>query len=114
MRQKLKIEDLQQLAKERGGECLSLEYKNCKSKLLWMCNAGHKWSAIADSVRRGTWCPECAVGRRKQVICLQTGNIYRSIAEAARDIGVSGTMVSRVVLGIRKQTKGLTFKYYNP
>jgi len=54
------IEDMQLLAKKRGGGCLSANYKNSSSKLLWKCAEGHQWEAIASNIMRGSWCPICA------------------------------------------------------
>ena len=52
------------LATARGGECISPCYVNCDSPLLWECASGHRWSATAQSIRKGSWCPECAGVRR--------------------------------------------------
>lgn len=58
--QTLTIEECQTLATERGGECLSTEYKNNRTKLKWLCDKGHKWSAIFDSIKnQKQWCPTC-------------------------------------------------------
>lgn len=54
------IEDMNAIAKERGGICLSKEYRTASSKLLWRCSKGHEWEAITNSVIRGSWCPYCA------------------------------------------------------
>jgi hypothetical protein len=54
------IENMQALAWSRGGLCLSEEYTNSKSKLLWQCGKGHRWHAVPVAVRRGSWCPVCA------------------------------------------------------
>ena len=48
------------VAKEREGKCLSSEYSNSSTKLLWKCDKGHKWEAIPSTVRHGAWCPHCA------------------------------------------------------
>ena len=52
------------IAKERGGRCLSTCYVSRSLKLKWQCglNESHKWTAIPDSIKRGSWCPFC-VGR---------------------------------------------------
>ena len=74
---KLTIEDMQTIAKERGGKCLSSEYFDNRTKLKWECSAGHSpWEATPDNIKRGTWCPQCA-GK-------QPGTIeeMRAIAEA--------------------------------
>ena len=57
--ERLNIEDMHQVAKERGGFCLSDKYVNGKTKLIWQCAEGHKWSAVPSSVRSGTWCSTC-------------------------------------------------------
>ena len=54
------IEEMRKIAKKRGGKCLSKEYHNKKSKLLWECSEGHHWEAIPGNVKRGSWCPKCA------------------------------------------------------
>ena len=68
--QKLKLEELQKIAKERGGMCLSNTYKNGSTRLVWLCKFGHCWKAAAASVkggarRKGSWCMECYRFRRR-------------------------------------------------
>jgi hypothetical protein len=57
---KLTIEDMQKLAKEKGGLCLSTDYINARKKLKWQCKEGHIWEATPDSVKSGHWCPKCS------------------------------------------------------
>lgn len=60
-RQKAKnIETAHKLAQARGGECLSSEYTNNRTRLTWRCSEGHEWEAIPASIQRGSWCPKCA------------------------------------------------------
>ncbi len=54
------FEDLKEIAKNRGGRCLSKLYVNCKTKLQWECAKGHQWEAVASSIKQGHWCPHCA------------------------------------------------------
>ena len=57
---KLTIELMQKIAGDRGGKCLSTEYKNIDDKLEWQCSKGHHWHASAASVKgAGAWCLEC-------------------------------------------------------
>jgi hypothetical protein len=61
----LTIKDMQKTAAGRGGLCVSKSYINSQSKLLWQCALGHRWRARPNSIRRGSWCPEChKLGRR--------------------------------------------------
>ncbi len=56
----MRIQKLTELAKARGGDCLSTIYLGRKAKLEWVCKEGHTWEAVPDSILRGTWCPVCA------------------------------------------------------
>ena len=58
------LDSMERLARKRGGHCLSEEYRNAKTKLLWQCSKGHRWSARPDSIRQGSWCPDCARNQR--------------------------------------------------
>jgi predicted nucleic acid-binding Zn-ribbon protein len=62
---KLNIEHCQKIAAEKGGECLSLDYKNSQTRVLWRCNCGHEWEAIPNNVIRGSWCPRCGIKKQK-------------------------------------------------
>jgi len=62
------IRDLRELAESRGGKCLSKYYVDINTKLLWECSHGHRWKAVQDSVKRGSWCPTCARDRRRNSI----------------------------------------------
>ena len=68
------IEKMKDLARSRGGLCLSEDYINSKSKLRWQCDKGHCWRAVPVAVRRGSWCPVCA---RNQKLTLEE---FRSLA----------------------------------
>lgn len=58
--QRLSISDMHDVARSRGGRCLSDTYENSKTKLRWQCHDGHEWDAIPASIRSGVWCPTCA------------------------------------------------------
>ncbi|MEQ5841033.1 hypothetical protein N0A02_16530 [Paraburkholderia acidicola] len=65
-RQRRTIEDLQEAARRRGGQCLSTQYLGYTDKLTWMCEFGHVWQATSRTVQnRGNWCPHCARLRRR-------------------------------------------------
>ena len=53
------IEDARELAKKFNGKCLSEEYVNCISKLMWECQQGHVFLSSYNHVFRGSWCPYC-------------------------------------------------------
>jgi hypothetical protein len=57
---KLTLEKAKLEAAKRNGECLSKEYKNVRTKLMWRCNKGHTWEArLMDIKNSHSWCPIC-------------------------------------------------------
>ncbi|MBI4946887.1 MAG: hypothetical protein HY840_10875 [Bacteroidetes bacterium] len=55
------LQKMKQIAKERGGKCLSKTYINKESHLKWQCAKGHVWQATPGSiVNQKTWCAVCA------------------------------------------------------
>ena len=58
---RLKIEEMQRIAEDRGGRCLSPKYSNSDTHLKWQCAQKHRWLATPNSVKHGTWCRLCAI-----------------------------------------------------
>ena len=65
--QKLTIEEMQHIAERNNGKCISKNYDNTRTKLLWECSKGHQWEAPLGQVKSGSWCPYCA-GKAKLTI----------------------------------------------
>lgn len=60
------LKDMQNIAKKRGGLCISTHYKNSTTKLEWKCSEGHKWFATPNNViNKKSWCPTCSRQRFK-------------------------------------------------
>jgi len=58
------LAEMKEIAISRNGKCLSGKYSGNKGHLHWACEFGHKWKAIPSAIKRGTWCPVCADGRK--------------------------------------------------
>jgi hypothetical protein len=61
------IEEMRQLAEQRGGHCLSEKYVNSSTKLTWQCSEGHEWRSRPNTIQRGGWCPECSSGLGERI-----------------------------------------------
>jgi hypothetical protein len=66
---KSSLNDMRELAKAKGGKCLSTEYVNGRTKLIWECAEGHTWETCPENVkgtknRKGSWCLECSGNKR--------------------------------------------------
>lgn len=56
------LEEVRAFCAEKGGKCLSAQYKNVKTKMLFECRKAHRWEAVFHSlVTRGTWCGKCSM-----------------------------------------------------
>lgn len=61
-----KLEKLKDIAKGRGGVCLSEKFNGTAELMKWRCVKSHEWMANADTVTRGHWCGKC-VGLGKSI-----------------------------------------------
>lgn len=61
------IDTMHEIARKRGGRCLSKRYKNQHSILRWRCEHGHEWRARAADVKAGAWCHVCGGTRKKTI-----------------------------------------------
>jgi hypothetical protein len=62
---KKNIKDMQILASKYNGFCLSLDYINSRTKMIWRCKDKHEWIATPNNIQRGHWCPIC--GRKNMI-----------------------------------------------
>lgn len=54
------LEDMQRVARARGGECVSKRFVTMNHRLRWRCAEGHEWRATGSQVATtGTWCAAC-------------------------------------------------------
>lgn len=68
--------------------------------------------AIAKMKLHKTWYSGADNPNAKRVICLDTGKIYNTMNDAAKDNGCNPSKVSEVCHGTRKHTRGLRFALY--
>ena len=96
---KLTITEMQELAKKRGGVCLSEEYINSKTPLKWMCGQQHTWEASPISIKRGSWCEKCF---RKRL-----AGLYRSTIEEIQELAAKrgGVCLSKEYVNSRTHLK---------
>jgi hypothetical protein len=59
-RESERLAKLTECARRKGGEVLSKSLPGIKNKVVMRCQYGHEWSATAQSVLHGSWCPRCS------------------------------------------------------
>lgn len=64
---KLTIEIANDIAKTRGGSCLSEIYINARIKLRWKCKQHHEWEMPIFVVKKGGWCPVCSQSKSESI-----------------------------------------------
>ena len=55
-----------EIASEKGGECLSTNYKDHTTPLQWECARGHKFETSFQEVKRDNRCPNCSDNEKKK------------------------------------------------
>ena len=56
-------ERLVEYVEKKKGKVDISKYKNSKTKLLFICEKKHEWSALPGNVLSGSWCPACCQSR---------------------------------------------------
>ena len=88
------IEKMKELARLRGGECLSSEYIRSSNLLSWRCAKGHEWLASGGNVQsRGSWCPHCVRKKRVTLEMAQADAAAKGGRCLATEIGNANTPV---------------------
>ncbi|RHZ77555.1 hypothetical protein Glove_176g3 [Diversispora epigaea] len=60
MPKKLSLNDAIKIAESREGKCLSIEYINNLTPMLWECNKFHRWTTRFYNIKnKHSWCPHC-------------------------------------------------------
>ena len=86
-------------------------------RVWWKCSkCGYEWrNAINNRVKKKHMCPNCRKNNwpgSKKVQNTDTGDIYDSIIEAAKAVGVQSPSISAVCRGIGKTAGGFHWRYY--
>lgn len=90
---RLGLEKAQQVARDRGGECLSKRYVNNSSKLQWLCHRGHTWQVGMNSIQAGHWCPTCA---HQSQITSRASKAWKRYLKAEKTVGhLPGAMMKK-------------------
>ncbi|MFC4323667.1 hypothetical protein [Litchfieldia salsa] len=95
-KRKLKIEDLQDLARLKAGELISDSYINAHTELSWKCVDGHTFYMNANDVKNGHWCRECSktfnLGEEKCRYVLEhfTNKVFKSSKQVIEGFELDG------------------------
>lgn len=97
-----KLEEINQIALERGGYCLSDTYTNNHTKLKFRCGKNHEWMTTPKSIKKGRWCPLCYDSEKRKAIKRQPNKILE-IKQKACELG--GECLSEVYINNREKLK---------
>jgi len=75
-RHKYNLNNLIEIATQKGGECLDFEYKNYNTKINWKCKNGHIFKKNMAEISQDQWCPRCK----------EKSKIQRKLFEIIKDI----------------------------
>lgn len=108
----LTIKDIKEIAKERGGKCLSKKYVNSATKLKWQCKEGHIWEATPNNISRGKWCAICSAGISERICRALFENIFKNKFPKANPKWLINSRGNRMELDGYCQKLRLAFEYH--
>jgi hypothetical protein len=110
----LGFEEMQGLARERGGECLSTEYpKGTKKRIRWRCREGHEWESAPAAVKHaGAWCPICSAGRGERFCRGTFEAIFSETFPKARPSWLRNSRGNQMELDGYCKNLGLAFEHH--
>jgi hypothetical protein len=76
------IKEMQEIARLRGGRCLSEKYVNNVTNLKWQCKEGHVWERTPMLILRGSWCPYCVNIMSQRTNALLLGSLVAGLQAA--------------------------------
>jgi len=60
------FDEIKDIAAKRGGKCLSTEYVNNFTRLVFQCENGHVWEAEPKRIKAGHWCRKCHTMKHRE------------------------------------------------
>ncbi|MBU4487200.1 MAG: hypothetical protein KKD38_09770 [Candidatus Delongbacteria bacterium] len=60
------FDEIKDIAAKRGGKCLSTEYVNNYTRLVFQCENGHVWEAEPKRIKAGHWCRKCHTMKHRE------------------------------------------------
>ena len=102
---------MQNVAKERGGECLATNYINSTTKIHFRCADNHEFETSSNRILAGQWCPSC-VNKTEALVRQFFKCVFdASFPSKAPDWLQHPGMPRRVLDGINEPLK-LAFEYH--
>ncbi|MEZ7956861.1 MAG: hypothetical protein QMC23_07605 [Rubritalea sp.] len=106
------ISEMQTIAEERGGECLSKTCTHIHKKLRWRCSEGHEFEAApAHVIHSGSWCRICATGRGESFCRLAFETIFGGRFPNIRPVWLISSRGTKLELDGLNSEIGLAFEH---
>ncbi|NDC22413.1 hypothetical protein EBZ57_03555 [bacterium] len=108
----LTIQEMKQIASERGGKCLSEEYISNNKKLKWQCADGHIWWAVPNSIKQQqSWCPKCKESIGENICRAFFEIMFEDKFTKIRPIWLAGEGQARLELDGYNETLKIAFEH---
>jgi hypothetical protein len=105
------LTDMQRLAANRDGKCLSTSYRNSGTKLEWKCGNNHQWYASPGSIASGSWCPECSTGLGERICRIIFETIFKAKFQRVRPEWLIDSSGARLELDGYNESLKLAFEH---
>lgn len=70
-----------------------------------------EWMTRKENINYGTHNEQVSEFRKKKIECIELNKIFDSLTQASKELGISGSNISRVCNGKRSQAGGFRWRY---
>ena len=109
--QRLSIKNMEEIANDRGGKCLSKKYVNFNTKLKWECVEGHNWLSAPYNIKRGSWCPKCKSYFSEEICRLTFEELFRTTFNKTKPLWLVNDKGNRMELDGYSDNLKIAFEY---
>ncbi|MBU0532993.1 hypothetical protein KKB44_05875 [Candidatus Micrarchaeota archaeon] len=105
------INDMRELARKKGGDCLSLRYINSKTRLKWRCADSHTWWSTPHNIQKH-WCPTCSQNISERVCRMIMETIFNEKFPKKKPKWLLNSKGNRMELDGYSKLLSVAFEYH--
>lgn len=84
------IKDCHKAAHKQNGKCLSNNYINNNTKMLWKCAQNHIWETTFEKIKMGRWCHHCSPSKPLNLnACKKVAKLNRGLCLSKKYVNIS-------------------------
>lgn len=106
------LQEFKEIARSRGGKCISNKYLSMKKQLIWQCHRGHQWKSTPEKISIGRWCPYCHDSSGESICRVFFEQLYNKNFPKSRPSWLINSDGNRMELDGYCEELGIAFEHH--